>query len=276
MNIARLAVLGVAVITAGVAAFLVRNMVSQDGPAVAATDNAIISTRVLVAGRNLGLGETIGAEDLQWQAWPEEGLSSVYVNEKVSPNGRTKWAGAFVRSPLVAGEPVTQAKLVIAGSEGVMSAILNPGMRAVGIEISAETGAGGFILPNDRVDVILTYKYKKMVGERRSEVFDSQTIMENIRVLAIDQTFRDEDGQQVVVGRTATMEMPNAFAEQLALADAMGDLSLSLRSLANAEGEADSQDSRLTADFSQGGRKSGDHEVTMVRYGRKSTSGGSQ
>lgn len=178
MNIARVIVLGVAVATAGASAFLVRNVITQDGPAAASTENTLAATRVLVASRNLGLGETIQSGDLTWQSWPEEGLSLAYVNEKSHPNARATWTGSFVRVPFVAGEPVTRTKLVAAGSEGVMSAILSPGMRAVGIEISVESGAGGFILPNDRVDVILTYKYEIDLGNGRQNAFDSQTVME--------------------------------------------------------------------------------------------------
>lgn len=268
MNIARLVVLGVAVVTAGVSAFLVRSMITQDGPAEAAQQPTIQATRVLVAGRDLALGETLQSGDLVWQSWPEEGLSLNYINEKAQPNARSEWDGAFVRAPFVAGEPVSRSKLVTSKNQGVMSAILEPGMRAVGVEISAESGAGGFILPNDRVDVILTYTYEEVTGNQKKKAYASQTVMENVRVLAIDQTFRDQDGEAVVVGRTATLEMPNSFAEELALAGAMGNLSMILRSLASAEGETNDQNPRLVRSFSNGGPDNDEkNKITMVSFG---------
>lgn len=276
MNVARVAVLGIAVVTAGLAAFLMRNVVSSEGPAEAAMQAEVLNaTKVLVAGRDLGLGETIRAEDLAWQSWPEDGLSSTFINRKTTPNAQNDWAGAFVRSPLVAGEPISRGKVARPDGAGVMSTILDPGMRAVGIEISAQTGAGGFILPNDRVDVILTYRHKMRVEGRQVDAVDSATIMENIRILAIDQTFRDQDGQQVVVGRTATLEMPGPFAETLALAEAMGNLSLSLRSVMDPTGKANDLQPRLAASFGRDGKQDSD-SVSFVRYGRKSKAGGDQ
>jgi len=276
MNVARVAVLGIAVATAGLAAFLMRSVVSSEGPAEAATQSAVLNaTKVLVASRDLGLGETIHSDDMMWLAWPEDGLSPIFINQKAAPNGKTDWAGAFVRAPLVAGEPVSRGKVAKPDGAGVMSTILDAGMRAVGIEISAQTGAGGFILPNDRVDVILTYKHKIRVEGRQIDAVESATIMENIRILAIDQTFRDEDGQQVVVGRTATLEMPVEFAETLALAGAMGNLSLALRSLMDPTGEANDLQPRLAAAFGENGKKDTD-TVAIVRYGRKSAAGGNQ
>ncbi|TNE36278.1 MAG: Flp pilus assembly protein CpaB [Alphaproteobacteria bacterium] len=276
MNLARLVVLGVAVVTAAVSAFLVRNMITQEGPAEAAQQPTIQATRVLVAGRDLALGETIQSGDLVWQAWPEEGISLNYINEKTQPNARSEWAGAFVRAPFVAGEPVNRSKLVTSKNQGVMSAILEPGMRAVGIEISAESGAGGFILPNDRVDVILTYSYERIEDKQKHKEYASETVLQNVRVLAIDQTFREQDGEAVVVGRTATLEMPNTFAEELALASAMGKLSLTLRSLASAEGETNDQKPRLVKSFSKGGEDQEKGRITMVRFGRAQIETGAQ
>jgi pilus assembly protein CpaB len=276
MNVARVAVLGIAVVTAGLAAFLMRNVVSSDGPAEAAVQTAALNTtKVLVAGRALGLGETIRADDLVWQLWPKEGLSPRFINQEAVPNGQTDWAGAFVRSPLVAGEPISRSKVSRGDNEGVMSTILDPGMRAIGIEISAESGAGGFILPNDRVDVILTYKNKMRVEGRQKEQLSSATILVNVRVLAIDQTFRDEDGQQVVVGRTATLELPSDLAETLVLAKASGKLSLALRSLVDPSGEANDLKPRLADSFGPEGKKH-DGSIAFVRFGRQSVPGGGQ
>lgn len=233
MNFARLIVMGIAILTAGMAAFLVRSMSTSQGPAVAALESqayAINTTGVLVATRTIAVGETIVANDFRWQSWPEEAIHSSFIVQTQGKDITRDWVGAVLRSPVVDGEPLTAHKMVHIGKGGVMAAIIEPGMRGVGVKISAETGAGGFILPNDRVDVITTYKYR-MEGQR-ADKYSSETILANIRVLAIDQIFREEDGQQVVVGRTATLELSSAQSEDLMLAAEKGDVSLALRSLA--------------------------------------------
>lgn len=276
MNVARIAVLGVAVVTAGLSAFLVRSMMSDDDRSAEASQAtaALNTTRVLVANRNIGLGETLRSDDLRWMDWPEGDITSVFISEKKSPDAKSRWSGSVVRFPIVAGEPIIGAKLVTEATGSVMSAILGAGMRAISIEISAETGAGGFILPNDRVDVIVTYKEVTEVDRRREENMESLTVMHNVRVMAIDQTFRDEDGQQVVVGRTATLEMPVEFAEQLALAEAMGDLSLALRSIETIDGAANDMTPRLAEEFSEDGGKAKMNTVTVLRFGHRTSEGG--
>jgi pilus assembly protein CpaB len=134
--------------------------------------------------------------------------------------------GAVARSPFIVGEPIREQKLIKADGSGFMSAILPAGMRAISTEISAETGAGGFILPNDFVDVLLT--------RAQNDQFVSETVLRNVRVLAIDQTIEEKDGQKVVVGKTATLELSPRQAETLALSRRRGSLSLALRSLADA------------------------------------------
>jgi pilus assembly protein CpaB len=134
--------------------------------------------------------------------------------------------GSVARSLFVVGEPIREQKLVKADGSGFMSAILPAGLRAVSTEISAETGAGGFILPNDAVDVILT--------RQQEEQYVSETVLRNVRVLAIDQTVEEKDGQKVVIGRTATLALAPRQAETLVLSRKRGTLSLALRSLADA------------------------------------------
>ena len=264
MNIARLIVLGIAVVTAGLAAYMVRSMSTSQGPAVAALEQtASINTEyVLVATRSINVGETTGNGDFRWQAWPEEAVHASFIVGNDENSSFTDHIGSVLRTPVVEGEPLTSHKMVKIGDGGVMATILEPGMRAVGIEISAETGAGGFILPNDRVDVIMTRKYRE--EGNRNELYASETILNNVRVLAIDQTFREEDGQQVVVGRTATLELSSGQAEDMALAASMGEVSLALRSLANKDGgEFDDPLSKA--------RESADGRVAVVRNARKST-----
>ena len=261
MNIARLIVMGIAILTAGMAAFLVRSMSTSQGPAVAALEtqmNAIDTTGVLVASRNLAVGETVVVNDFRWQTWPQEAVHASFIVQAEGADVSKKWIGAVLRAPVAEGEPLTAHKMVRIGEGGVMAAIIKPGMRGVGVKISAETGAGGFILPNDRVDVVTTYKSR--TGDGQPGGFSSETILQDVRVLAIDQTFREEDGQQVVVGRTATLELSSVQSEDLILAAQMGDVSLVLRSLAG-EGAG-------AAVASQRSQK----KIVVVRNGRVSGS----
>lgn len=238
MNAARIAVLVVAIGAAGGAAFVAKTMLPGGAPAPVVQAPVIKVERVLVAARDVPLGTTIKADDLRWQDWPQDAISERYVTIKTTPSATQDYTGAVARAPLMNGEPVTESKLVRAGKGSFMSAILSSGMRAASTKISPETGAGGFILPNDRVDVILTRKEKTDGNEGDGE-FVSETILRNVRVLAIDQTVKEDDGRQVVVGKTATFELTPAQAEVLELGNQLGDLSLALRSLADAQAQGD-------------------------------------
>jgi pilus assembly protein CpaB len=235
MNFARLIVLGFAIATAGLAAYLVQSMSSSKGPANAALEPVVSmeTSQVLVSTRDVTVGETVAAGDLRWQTWPTDALHASYIVKKAGTQNTSEWAGSVMRSPAFNGEPLTGFKMVRIGEGGVMANIIEPGMRAVSIKISAESGAGGFILPNDRVDVILTQKVKK--GGSNGSAFESATLLHNLRVVAIDQTFHEGEGQSVVVGRTATLELSPRQSEELALGQALGSISLALRSLANAD-----------------------------------------
>ena len=146
----------------------------------------------------------------------------------------TQIAGSIARYPFIAGEPIRELKLVKANGSGFMAAVLPGGMRAVSTEISPETGAGGFILPNDRVDVILSRHEKNPDRTNSTDVIVSEIVLSNIRVLAIDQAPREKDGQNSVVGKTATLELKPAQAELLARARQSGTISLALRSMLDA------------------------------------------
>ena len=138
---------------------------------------------------------------------PRALISSARPNK---PNAIEDLSGSLARAPLVAGEPIREAKLIKANGSGFMAAILPSGMRAVSTEISPETGAGGFILPNDHVDVILSRRDREGEKSAGQETFVSETILTNIRVLAIDQAIEEKNGQKVVVGKTATLELAPA------------------------------------------------------------------
>lgn len=151
---------------------------------------------------------------------------------------KADYIGAVVREPILAGEPIVARKIVRAGDSGFMAAYLEPGMRAMAIRVTVETAAGGFILPGDRADVLLTRQVKMPAGSASGEdtKFVSATVMQNVKVLAIDQATRAADDAQAVVGATATLEISGRDAEVLALAKSEGELSLVLRSYADTAG----------------------------------------
>ena len=174
------------------------------------------------------------------------------------PNAIELLAGSIARYPFVNGEPIREAKLVNAKGSGFMAAILPSGMRAISTQISPETGAGGFILPNDHVDVILTRRDRDAEKAAGGDTHSSETILANIRVLAIDQNVQEKDGQKVVVGKTATLGLTPAQTETLALSQQLGSLSLALRSVTDAARDAPQSEEKT------GGRRTG---VNIVRFG---------
>jgi len=219
----------------------------------------IDTVEVLVAKDEIQLGQSISAQNMQWQIWPVAAASPVFVRRSDKPNAIEDLTGAIARAPFVAGEPLRESKLIKANGSGYMAAVLEKGMRAISTEISPETGAGGFILPNDRVDVILSRRDREAEKAGAADIQVSETILSNIRVLAIDQTLGEKDGQKVVIGKTATLELSPRQAETLALSRQLGTLSLALRSL------ADAGDSTIvTEDERLAGKKAG---INMVRFG---------
>jgi pilus assembly protein CpaB len=172
---------------------------------------------------------------------PEGAVASVTraATDLATGGAKADYVGSVVREPILAGEPIVMRKIVRAGDSGYMAAYLEPGMRAMAIRVTVETAAGGFILPGDRVDVVLTRETNlsnagATEGERSK--FTSATVMQNIKVLAIDQSTRAGDDEQAVIGATATLEVGPRDAETLALAKSEGELSLVLRSYADTGG----------------------------------------
>jgi pilus assembly protein CpaB len=253
MKVARVLVLVVALAAGGAAAFLVGSgdeKPPENGPAPVAQFPTV---DVLIAKGDIGMGTAVAAEDLQWQAWPAATTGASYIVKKDRPSAIEELAGAITRAPFTAGEPIREAKLIKAnGAAGYMAAILPSGMRAVSTEISPETGAGGFILPNDRVDVILSRRPNSDAKGASRPV--SETILTNVRVLAIDQTVEEKNGQRVVVGKTATLELSPRQAESLAQSRQLGTLSLALRSLLDASKTSEVDDGTKT-------------EINTVRFG---------
>jgi pilus assembly protein CpaB len=233
MNRSRTIILAIALVAGSIAAYLASGSDNRPPPAPAVAQ--IPTVDVLVAKNDIALGQTITPELMQWQTWTETSSSNNFIKRKDRPNAVTDLAGSIVRAPFIAGEPIREQKLVKANGSGFMAAILPSGMRAVSTEISPETGAGGFILPNDRVDVVLS-KHEKMQASPDSPQTDfvsSQAVLSNIRVLAIDQAPKEKEGQNAVLGKTVTLELTPAEVQTLAQARLSGTLSLALRSIAD-------------------------------------------
>jgi pilus assembly protein CpaB len=254
MNRARIVVLTIAIGAGGVAAYLASG---SDSRTPAPEPVAQLQTvDVLVAKSDIGLGQTITPNDMQWQSWPAATASNAFIRRNERPDATTELAGSIVRAPFIAGEPIREPKLIKANGSGFMAAILPPGMRAVSTEISPETGAGGFILPNDRVDVLLTTREKNPDRSNSTDIVITKIILTNIRVLAIDQAPKEKDGQNSVVGKTVTLELKPEQAPLLAAARQAGTLSLALRSIADVNQVEIADDSS---------RQRG--SINVVRYG---------
>ncbi len=185
------------------------------------------TVNVLVAARDLAAGALLHADDLDWQAWPEDGVAQSYVQREAGET-ETRFEGAVVRLGMTAGEPVTEGRVVRPGDRGFLTAIFTPGMRAVSVPISATTGIAGFVFPGDRVDVILIHSVER--AESRT-LRASETVLTNVRVLAVDQRIADT-GDGPAVAKTATLEVSAKQAETIIMLTEMGRLTLSLRSLA--------------------------------------------
>lgn len=229
MKRARMIVLAIAFAAAGGAAYVAKNMTGI--PKIRTVEvNIADIVQVLVAGKNIRLGDSVRSKDLKWQEWPKQAAVSGYIIKSRNPKAASNYSGAIARAPFLEGEPIKEQKLIKASEGGVMAAILPSGMRAISTPIREETSAGGFILPNDRVDVIVSRK----VRTARKEEHVSETVLRNVRVLAIGQNIEMKDGKKVANGKTATLELSPRQTETLTLAQSMGDISLSLRSLADA------------------------------------------
>jgi len=189
MNRARIVVLAIAIGAGGIAAYLASG--SDDKPAPAQPVAQLQTVDILVAKSDIALGRSVKPDDLQWQTWPAATASSSFISRASKADAIKEITGSIARSPFIAGEPIREQKLVKADGSGFMAAILPAGYRAISTEISPETGAGGFILPNDRVDVILT-KREKNPDKAGPDISSAEVILTNVRVLAIDQAPKEK------------------------------------------------------------------------------------
>jgi pilus assembly protein CpaB len=257
MKAARLVVLGIAVAAGGMAALLASGHKSAPPPPKAPVVQ-LETVDVLIAKTDLSRGEVIEAHDIGWQTWPKAAANSSFIEKSERPDAINQFTGAIVRVPVAAGQPIYDPMVVFAKGSGFLAAVLPKGMRAVAMNISADSDAGGFILPEDHVDVLLTHHDRQAEKTTGTEKIVTDTILRNVRVLAVDQAVEEKGGQKVVVGRTATLELTPQQAETLVLSHELGTLSLALRSL------MDSQSS-----VPEGGDEHKDkaNSINTVRYG---------
>jgi pilus assembly protein CpaB len=255
MNAARIVVLTIALSAGGVAAYLARG--SDGKPADAKPVAQLPTTEILVAKSDIGLGQSVKPEDLQWQNWPAASASNSLISRAARAEAIKEVAGSIARAPFIAGEPIREQKLVKANGSGFMAAILPTGFRAISTEISPETGAGGFILPNDRVDVILSRRDKNP-EKGGADLINSEIILTNIRVLAIDQAPKEKEGMNALVGKTVTLELKPEQAETLARSRQAGTLALALRSIT---------DGSMVETGSEEKAQKRSSSINVVRYG---------
>jgi pilus assembly protein CpaB len=255
MKPARLIVAGIAGL-AGLMALMLSNR--SGGPAKVAEAPApkpeVRTTEVLVARSDLTMGTALNPDLLSWVKWPEEMAAPTMILKSARPNAVEEFKGAITRAAFFANEPIREEKVIKGAGSGFLSAILPAGKRAVAITIDSRgaSSAGGFILPNDYVDVI-TVRQGGTSG--RPDAYKSTTILTNIRVLAIGQNIQEKNGEKVVVGETATLELDPYQAEQVMLHQRNGSLSLALRAMA----DANKPDEGIPSGPSNG--------VTVVRFG---------
>ena len=257
--------------------FVVRSWLDSQRarPPVVRTERPV-QTEVLVARSDLPTGTLINEQHLRWQAWPDDKLPENYlVNGKFK---KESLYGAVLRRGIAAGYPIVKSQVIKPGDRGFLAAVLKPGHRAYTIKISAASSAAGLVFPGDRVDLILTHK----VGGGRGGQQVSETVLKNLRILAIDQSLNDTTNQPRI-GKTATFEVTPKQAEILAVADGLGRLSLALRSLAKDDAELERLIGGGALDesgASRGGTYTRESEasvlsgvsggaVTVVRGGRK-------
>jgi pilus assembly protein CpaB len=235
MNVKSVILIVAALLFAGGTAFVASRLMSTPQPTVAKPKEDP-AKKVLVAKGNLPAGTFIKEEDLSWQKWPTDGVNEYYLVDGQADMDTV--VGAVVRKGIVAGEPVTEAQIARPGDRGFLAAVLTPGMRAISISVNEPSSVAGLIFPGDRLDILLNLKFKAAEGsgDNGYEPRTSETVLENVRLLATDRNLNDIDGQPKKA-KTITIEVTPKQAEMIKVAASMGDLHMALRGLATPEGQ---------------------------------------
>jgi pilus assembly protein CpaB len=207
---------------------------------------------VLIARSQIQRGQLLKPDDFSWEPWPEGGIDKNYV--VIGTKTPEAFAGWVARNPISAGEPITEAKIIAPGNRGYLAAVLRPGKRAVSVPVSTTSGISGFVFPGDQVDLIVTYTVQEMPRSGQTQAGPllehkvSETVLRDIRVIAIDQKLDAKAGEANANLKTATLELTPKETEIVALASEMGKLSLSLRSLTPGPGELRQEIADLQSD----------------------------
>lgn len=239
MNVKSVILIAAALLFAGGTAFVASRMMNPAKPDQIAAPKEQPAKKVLVAKGNLPAGTFIREEDVSWQKWPTDGVNEVYLVD--GQTDISSIVGAVVRKGIVAGEPITEAQIARPGDRGFLAAVLTPGMRAISIDVNEPSSVAGLIFPGDRVDILLNMQFViKTIGASGSEETSdykpqtSETVLENVRLLATDRNLNDIEGEPKKLN-TVTVELTPKQAEMVRVAASMGQLSLSLRGLAQPE-----------------------------------------
>jgi len=260
MNRVQIAVLGVTILAFGGAYMLFSS--GTNVPQVVQVAVKTDTDDVMIAKADIAMGTQLAETDYAWQAWPKAAISELMIKKSEGDKAIEDIKGSITRSSFLRGEPMRRDKLIKGPNSGYLSAVLPAGMRAVAINIDQAGGttAGGFVLPNDRVDVIRVFRDDDESKAKGREVTGVQTILSNVRVLAIGQNVQEENGKKVVVGANATLELEPEQAEMIIRAERLagGNLFLTLRSLLDDGGKTISMGDLET------GKAGG---LTIVRYG---------
>ena len=215
---------------------------------------------VLIATRDLPFGAQISDADTAWTDWPKQLIGGDAIMRSATPNAREEIKSSYVRAPIITGEPIRRDKLA---KGGLMSTMLNRGHRAIAIDVTPSNTAGGFILPNDRVDIMRTYRNPESTQESGHDVFTTEVVLPNVRVLAIGSTTEKKGAESTISGSTATLELTPKQTEIVLMAQKTGQISLALRPIADTRKQAASV---TTEEEQQDG-----NDVTIVRRGVVST-----
>jgi pilus assembly protein CpaB len=273
MSKMRVVVLGLAVGAAALAGIVAKGFLGGQPSAEVVEINKVPTVDVLVAAKDLQMGEKLLDGTTTWKAWPKDAVAESMITRDAKPTAQEDFKKSRARLTIFSGETLNLKKIVAPGDPGFMSSILPKGMRAISVAISEATSAGGFILPNDRVDVILTRKLDNPPASEKLIV--SEIVLANVRVLAINQTFQQvqeaEDSKATVAeGKTATLELDPKQSEIIAMVESAGEISLALRSIAEIDGKKlEDQKPELAGQFAgkKPGQKRNSNETLFVRYG---------
>lgn len=270
MSKMRIVMFAVAIGSAVTAGLLAKGLIGKKPqPQQVAAAPKIETADVLVAAKDIETGEKLAAGSIVWKSWPKNVIQDSMITKDEMPDAEEKLAESRAMVPMFEGETVLEKKVVHPGEGGFMSAVLPKGMRATSVAISNRSSAGGFILPNDRVDVIITRKITN--AETGAVLIKSETVINNVRVLAINQVFKQaKEGEDVALKEsdTATLEMTLQQAEIIARVESEGELSLALRSIAESEGRAMEEGPQLSEKYQPHGKnKTVSSDTLFVRYG---------